>query len=118
MGNTLGRYVLREVVTAWLLVTGVLLVILLVNQMVGVLERAAASQYPEGVVLEHHALGILAGGGPLEHSHHLVYQQDDEQHAGHEQPGRDHLAQNVATQGVPHYTCTRLCPQRRIARPN
>src|SRR5881227_856599 len=59
MGNTLGRYVLREVVTAWLLVTGVLLVILLVNQMVGVLERAAASQYPEGVVLELIGLGAL-----------------------------------------------------------
>src|SRR5436853_622132 len=59
MGNTLGRYVLREVATAWLLVTGVLLVILLVNQMVGVLERAAASQYPEGVVLELIGLGAL-----------------------------------------------------------
>src|SRR5216110_910470 len=59
MGNTLGRYVLREVVTAWLLVTGVLLVILLVNQMVGVLERAAANQYPEGVVLELIGLGAL-----------------------------------------------------------
>src|SRR2546423_322287 len=57
MGNTLGRYVLREVATAWLLVTGVLLVILLVNQMVGVLERAAASQYPDGVVLELIRLG-------------------------------------------------------------
>ena len=52
MGNTLGRYVLREVVTAWLVVTGVLLVILLANQVVGVLERAAANQYPQGVVLE------------------------------------------------------------------
>ena len=44
MGNPLGRYVLREVVTAWLVVTGVLLVILLANQVVGVLERAAANQ--------------------------------------------------------------------------
>ncbi len=59
MGNTLGRYVLREVVTAWLLVTGVLLVILLVNQVVGVLERAAANQYPQDVVLELIGLGAL-----------------------------------------------------------
>jgi lipopolysaccharide export system permease protein len=59
LGNTLGRYVLREVVTAWLLVTGVLLVILLVNQVVGVLERAAANQYPQGVVLELIGLGAL-----------------------------------------------------------
>ena len=59
MGNTLGRYVLREVVTAWLVVTGVLLVILLANQVVGVLERAAANQYPQGVVLELIGLGAL-----------------------------------------------------------
>src|SRR6267142_4915165 len=59
LGNTLGRYVLREVVTAWLVVTGVLLVILLANQVVGVLERAAANQYPQGVVLELIGLGAL-----------------------------------------------------------
>ena len=59
MGNTLGRYVLREVVTAWLVVTAVLLVILLANQLVGVLERAAANQYPQGVVLELIILGAL-----------------------------------------------------------
>lgn len=59
MGNTLGRYVLREVVTAWLVVTSVLLVILLVNQVVGVLERAAANQYPQGVVLELIGLGAM-----------------------------------------------------------
>jgi len=59
LGNTLGRYVLHEVVTAWLVVTGVLLVILLANQVVGVLERAAANQYPQGVVLELIGLGAL-----------------------------------------------------------
>src|SRR2546430_17631012 len=59
MGNTLGRYILREVVTAWMVVTGVLLVILLANQVVGVLERAAANQYPQGVVLELIGLGAL-----------------------------------------------------------
>jgi lipopolysaccharide export system permease protein len=59
LGNTLGRYVLREVVTAWLVVTGVLLVILLANQVVGVLERAAANQYPQGVVLQLIGLGAL-----------------------------------------------------------
>ncbi|HEY0767434.1 MAG TPA: LPS export ABC transporter permease LptF [Steroidobacteraceae bacterium] len=59
MGNTLSRYVLREVVTDWVVVTGVLLVILLANQVVGVLERAAANQYPQGVVLELIGLGAL-----------------------------------------------------------
>ena len=59
MGNILGRYILREVVLAWLLVTGVLLVILLANQVVGVLERAAANQFPQGVVLELIWLGAL-----------------------------------------------------------
>jgi lipopolysaccharide export system permease protein len=59
LGNILGRYVLREVVTAWLVVSGVLLVILLANQVVGVLERAAANQYPQGVVLELIGLGAL-----------------------------------------------------------
>ncbi len=59
MGNILGRYILREVVTAWLVVTGVLLVILLANQVVGVLERAAVNQYPQSVVLELIWLGAL-----------------------------------------------------------
>jgi lipopolysaccharide export system permease protein len=59
VGNTLGRYILREVATAWLVVTGVLLVILLANEVVGVLERAAANQYPQGVVLELIGLGAL-----------------------------------------------------------
>jgi lipopolysaccharide export system permease protein len=57
--NILGRYILREVVTSWLLVTTVLLVILLANEVVGVLERAAANQYPQGVVLELIGLGAL-----------------------------------------------------------
>jgi lipopolysaccharide export system permease protein len=57
--NILGRYILREVVLAWLLVTGVLLVILLAYQVVGVLERAAANQFPSGVVLELIWLGAL-----------------------------------------------------------
>ena len=59
MRNILGRYILREVVLAWLLVTGVLLVILLAYQVVGVLERAAANQFPSGVVLELIWLGAL-----------------------------------------------------------
>jgi lipopolysaccharide export system permease protein len=54
-----GRYILREVVTAWLVVTGVLLVILLANQVAGVLERAAVNHYPSGVVLELIGLGAL-----------------------------------------------------------
>ena len=59
MGNILGRYILREVVLAWLLVTGVLLVILLAYQVVGVLERAAVNQFPPGVVLQLICLGAL-----------------------------------------------------------
>jgi len=54
----LDRYILREVVVSWLAVTGVLLAILLTNQVARVLERAAESQYPRGVVLEL----ILLGG--------------------------------------------------------
>jgi lipopolysaccharide export system permease protein len=57
--NILGRYILREVVVAWLLVTGVLLVILLAYQLVGVLERAAVNQFPPGVVLQLIWLGAL-----------------------------------------------------------
>jgi len=53
------RYVFREVVTNWLVVTFVLLIILLANQVVGVLERAAAYQYPQGMVLELIGLGAL-----------------------------------------------------------
>ncbi len=59
MGTILGRYILREVVTAWLLVTGVLLVILLAQQIAGVLERAAVNQFPQAVVLELIYLGTL-----------------------------------------------------------
>lgn len=59
MGKILGRYILREVITAWLVVTGVLLVILLANQVAGVLERAAVNHYPQGVVLELIGLGAL-----------------------------------------------------------
>jgi lipopolysaccharide export system permease protein len=59
LGNILGRYIFREVVLAWLLVTGVLLVILLAYQVVGVLERAAVNQFPPGVVLQLIWLGAL-----------------------------------------------------------
>jgi lipopolysaccharide export system permease protein len=55
----LDRYVLREVLTSWLVVTGVLLVILLTNQIARVLERAAESQFPREVVLELIGLGAL-----------------------------------------------------------
>ena len=59
MGKILGRYILREVITAWLVVMGVLLVILLANQVAAVLERAAASQFPQGAVFELIYLGLL-----------------------------------------------------------
>jgi lipopolysaccharide export system permease protein len=50
---------LREVVAAWLLVTGVLLIILLAQQVSTVLQRAAVNQYPQGVVFELIVLGAL-----------------------------------------------------------
>src|SRR5437016_13098449 len=59
LGKILGRYVLREVALAWLVVTGVLLLSLLANQVAGVLERAALNQYPQSVVLELIWLGAL-----------------------------------------------------------
>ena len=59
MGKILGRYILREVITSWLVVMGVLLVILLANQVAAVLERAAVSQFPQGAVLELIYLGML-----------------------------------------------------------
>ncbi len=44
---------------AWLFVTGGLLVILLVQQLSAVLERAAENQFPQSVVLELIWLGAL-----------------------------------------------------------
>jgi lipopolysaccharide export system permease protein len=55
----LDRYILREVVSSWLAVTGVLLAILLTNQVARVLERAAEAQYPRGAVVELILLGAL-----------------------------------------------------------
>jgi lipopolysaccharide export system permease protein len=59
LGRILDRYVLREVLASWLVVTGVLLIILLTNQMARVLARAAENQYPQQVVLELIGLGAL-----------------------------------------------------------
>ncbi|HEY7378169.1 MAG TPA: LPS export ABC transporter permease LptF, partial [Steroidobacteraceae bacterium] len=47
----LDRYILREVTLTWLAVTGVLLIILVTNQMARVLQRAAESHFPREVVL-------------------------------------------------------------------
>jgi lipopolysaccharide export system permease protein len=59
LGKILGRYVLREVIVASVVVTAVLLVILLANQVAVVLERAAVNQFPQGVVLQLIFLGAL-----------------------------------------------------------
>ena len=59
MLRILDRYILREVVVSWLSVSGVLLAIMLTNQVARVLERAAESQFPRGVVLELIVLGAL-----------------------------------------------------------
>jgi len=55
----LDRYILREVVVSWLSVSGVLLAIMLTDQVARVLERAAESQFPRGVVLELILLGSV-----------------------------------------------------------
>jgi len=52
LGKILGRYILREVFAASLTVTAGLLAILLADELAAVLQRAAANQYPQDVVLE------------------------------------------------------------------
>lgn len=59
MPHILSRYILRETVGTWLGVTGVLLVILLTNQIATVLARAAEQGFPRGVVLELVGFGAL-----------------------------------------------------------
>jgi lipopolysaccharide export system permease protein len=49
--RTLDRYIFREVAVTWIAVTGVLLVILLANQLARVLSQAAANDFPREVVL-------------------------------------------------------------------
>jgi lipopolysaccharide export system permease protein len=59
LGKILGRYILREVVLASVLVTAILLVILLANQVAVTLQRAAVNQFPQDLVLELIGLGAL-----------------------------------------------------------
>lgn len=59
MGKIIGRYVLREVLAAWLLMMAVLLIILTAYEVGVVLERAAASQFPPGVIWRLIYLGLL-----------------------------------------------------------
>jgi lipopolysaccharide export system permease protein len=56
---TVQRYVLREVVQTWLAVTGVLVAILVSNQLSRVLGQAADNQYSRRVVFELIALGAV-----------------------------------------------------------
>jgi lipopolysaccharide export system permease protein len=56
---TVQRYVLREVVQTWLAVTGVLVAILVANQLSRVLGQAADNQYGRHVVFELIALGAV-----------------------------------------------------------
>lgn len=58
--RTLDRYLLREVAETWLAVTGVLLVILLSNQLARVLSQAAANDFPRTVVLQ--LIGLTSAG--------------------------------------------------------
>lgn len=59
LGRILDRYILKEVLANWVVVTGALLVILLTNQVASVLERAAESQFPREVVFQLIGLGTL-----------------------------------------------------------
>lgn len=63
MRRILDRYILREVVASWAVVTGVLLAILLTKQLADTLERAAENGYPRQVVFELIALGSLQNLG-------------------------------------------------------
>ena len=56
---TVQRYVLREVVQTWLAVTGVLVAILVSNQLSRVLGQAAENQYGRAVVFNLIALGAI-----------------------------------------------------------
>jgi lipopolysaccharide export system permease protein len=56
---TIQRYVLREVIQTWLAVTGVLVAILISNQLSRVLGQAAANDYGRHVVLDLIALGAI-----------------------------------------------------------
>ena len=58
--RTLDRYLLKEVAETWLAVTGVLLVILLSNQLARVLSQAAANDFPRSVVLS--LIGLTSAG--------------------------------------------------------
>ena len=59
MARILDRYILREVIANCAVVTGVLLIILLTNEVARVLSRAADSQYPRSMVLELIGLGAI-----------------------------------------------------------
>jgi len=56
---TVEKYVLREVVQTWLAVTGVLVAVLVSNQLSRVLGQAADNQYGRGVVFDLIALGTV-----------------------------------------------------------
>jgi lipopolysaccharide export system permease protein len=60
--RTLDRYIFREVATSWIAVTGVLLLILVSNQLARVLSQAAANDFPQDVVL---TLIVLTSTGYL-----------------------------------------------------
>ncbi|HTV97872.1 MAG TPA: LPS export ABC transporter permease LptF [Steroidobacteraceae bacterium] len=59
MKLTVQRYVLREVIQTWLAVTGILVAILVSNQLSKVLGRAAENDYGRHIVLNLIALGAI-----------------------------------------------------------
>ncbi|MGH8174944.1 MAG: LPS export ABC transporter permease LptF [Steroidobacter sp.] len=58
--RTLDRYIFREVAATWLAVSGVLLVILVSNQLARVLSQAAANDFPRSVVFA--LIGLTSAG--------------------------------------------------------
>lgn len=58
--RTLDRYIFREVAVTWIAVTGVLLIILLANQLARVLSQATANDFPREVVFA--LIGLTTAG--------------------------------------------------------
>lgn len=58
--RTLDRYIFKEVAVTWIAVTGVLLVILVSNQLARVLSQAAANDFPRDVVFA--LIGLTSAG--------------------------------------------------------
>ena len=109
---TVQRYVLREVVQTWLAVTGVLVAILVSNQLSRVLGQAADNQYGRRVVFDLITLGEKGAtfdrfleGQVLKRVQGVVVNEDGNRSLGREQvsgvvDGLAEAAGRVGTQPV------------------